>query len=970
LLITRVGFCSCILVLPLTAAGCNSAHAAPQSSAAQVAIVISERAQPLVRFGVEELRASIERKGGNVEIATTTPAARFRIAVAVEGDTLLGAFNENRLAVPDKSESFAISVPASGTVVVEGRDAVGAMYGAMELAEQLAGADSTDGLAKIRPLTKSPFLEVRGINTFLTAQGFDEPDSWYWSDGFWKGFFDMMARSRHNFLDLHGPFDVTVGWPNGFSYFVYLPDFPEVGVGRERAEKNLARFRQIIHMAAERGVKVGYMNYTAAAPIGPWKTGVFWKDERFAREPQPLLAGPRLERYTREVVEAFLKAVPELWMFGFRIGESGQPEDFYKQTYVEAVQNLPQSLNLYARTWIADPAKVRDIANLTRHHFYIEPKYNGEQLGLPYQAVLGGRAYPPSGSYEDYTNYPRDYKIIWQIRANGTHRVFHWGWPEFARRTVHSCKFGGGVGFSMEPMNAYYPQSDYLHNNASTDHKFYRWMHEQQWFWYLMWGRVAYDPDVSERVWTSEFGRRFGVQAGLLVYRALVESSKIVPFIYAYHNQGLDHQNMAPEFETGDHAEGVRNTIWQGNRLVPFGGSNDDFLAVGTLDRTAMVDPQTYVDSVLQNKPLAQMSPFEAGEYLGDAAKESERLVAEAEKSKPESRKEFDCIRMDVDAVAALGLYYRDRIASVTHLAFYQHTYHHPELTAAHESLESAIQNWDRLSDITEKHFGYVPELIRVRVYKFRWRDEGRGLGVDLEEINRLEADFKNLANHARHRAVIGHVPPVKTRPAAPLPLVVTFAAGGDDMRLHLSYRKPGETAFRHVPMKLENRFERTWAAEIPADAVVPGDLEYYFEAYGGILTGYGGTLQDRSPYCVRVVNDNLKPTIAHTPPTGQVRGETVLLTVRVEDNAKVRAVRVYFKRMPAWYGWLSINMEPFGSNLYRANVPLTSEGILYYFEAVNENGDVAHHPDFLKQTPYFVIDAWEDKSRASGGRP
>jgi hypothetical protein len=977
MLITRLGSCSCILVLPFIVAGRNSTQAAPQSPPAQVTIVISERAHPAVRFGVEELRASVDKRGSKVEIATKAPAARFRIAVGEQGDALLDPFGGNRLAVPDKAESFAISVLDSRTVVVEGRDATGAMYGAMELAEQIVWADGSDYLAKIRPLTKSPFLEVRGVNTFLTAQGFDEPDSWYWSDGFWKGFLDMMARSRHNFLDLHGPFDLTTGWPDGFSYFVYLPNFPEVGVGRERAERNLARFRQIIRMAAERGVKVGYMNYSAETPIGPWKTRVFWKDERFTREPQQILAEPRLEQYTREAVESFLKAVPELWMFGFRIGQSGQPEDFFKRTYVEAVKNLPQSLNLYARTWIADPAKVREIADLTRHRFYIEPKYNGEHLGLPYQSVLGGRDYPPSGSYEDYTNYPRNYSIIWQILANGTHRVFHWGWPDFARRTVRSCKFGGGSGFSMEPMNSYYPQTDYFHNNPGTDHRFYDWMYEQQWFWYSIWGRTGYDPDVSDRVWVNEFEHRFGTQAGPLVYRALIESSKIVPFVYAYHNQGLDHQNMAPEFETGDHAQGVRNTIWQGERLVPWGGSNKDFLAVGTLDRTAMVDPRTYVESVLQNKPLARMSPFEAGEYLGAAAKESERLITEAKGLNPGSQKEFDCIRMDVDAVAALGRYYRDRIASVTHLEFYQRTYHHPELTAAHAALESAIQNWDRLSDITEKHFGYIPDLIRMRVYKFYWRDEGRSLGVDLEEINRLEADFQDLSKYARiwpfpqHRAVIGHVPPVKTKPGEPLPLVATFASGGDDMRLHLFYRKPGETAFGELPLTLENRFERTWGGAIPADAVVPGDLEYYFEAYGGVWNGFGGTLQDRSPYCVRVTNDDLKPTIEHKPPTGPVRGNTVSLTVRIEDKAKVHAVRVYYKHTPAWYEWLSIDMEPAGSNLYRVNVPLTAEGILYYFEAVDENGNATHHPDFLKQTPYFVIDGWDAaRTYAPASRP
>ena len=65
-----------------------------------------------------------------------------------------------------------------------------------------------------------------------------------------------------------------------------------------------------------------------------------------------------MEEYTREaVISIFLKQLPELWMFGFRVGESGQPEDFYKKTYLAALAELPRSLNIYVRTWIAEPAK-------------------------------------------------------------------------------------------------------------------------------------------------------------------------------------------------------------------------------------------------------------------------------------------------------------------------------------------------------------------------------------------------------------------------------------------------------------------------------------------------------------------------------------------------------------------------------------------------------------------------------------
>lgn len=932
------------------------------SPAPAVDLVLSEKAPPAVKFGAELIRRALEEKTGlKIRIAPKPSPADLHIFLGRRGDEILASIAGDRLKAPGLPESYAILLPSAETIVIEGSDATGAMYGAQDLAEQVSWANGNDFGSQIKPVHKSPFLTIRGVNMFLTTQDIDEPDGAFWSDAFWTGFLDMMARDRYNFLDIHGPCEATsVEFPNGFSYFVSLPDFPEVGVGSERAGKNLARFRQMVRRAADRGIKVGYMNYVAAPPIGPWKTGRYGKDERWAPPPQKFLTGPRLEEYTRQAVASFLRQVPELWMFGFRVGESGQPEGFYKKTYLAALKDAPASLNLYVRTWIADPQEVREIAESTPHRLFIEPKYNGEHLGSPYQAALGGRQYPPSGSYEDYTNYPRHYSILWQIRAHGTHRVFYWGLPEFARRTVRSCKFGDGAGFSMESMNAYCPEADYLHNNPKTDHRFYKWMFEREWLWHLIWGRTAYDPEVSDRVWLSEFERRFGPEAGPRVYSALVESSKIVPFIYSYHNVGLDHQDFAPEFETGDHAFGARQRLWQGERLVPYGGNNDDFLRVGVLDRTAMASPVTYVDDFLKHLPSGRMTPFEAADYLGSAADASERHIHEAARSSPGSTKEFDCIRMDVEAVASLGRYYRDRILSVTHLEFYRRTYHHPELVAAYRDLQRAVEDWDRLSEVTDEHFGHVPETIRMGVNKFQWRDEGRSLGVDLDQINNMETEFHQLRERSweYRTTVIGHVPLFKVRPGEALKVTATYATEGpeDEQHVFLFYRNSRETAYTRVALRLEKRFERTWTGEIPGEKVVPGYLEYYFEADTGRWRQYGASLEHRPPYFVFVNENNSRPVISHNPPAAPVHDSAVAFSAEVQARAKISSVRLYYKRTPAYHEWVKIEMEGIGSDRYRARVPLTSEGILYYFEAIDEDGNAANYPDFLKRTPYFAI--------------
>lgn len=934
------------------------AGASSSSKNKAVRVVTQENAPAQLKIGAEAIERALKQKGFSVSADKASSPSKAEIVLEIED-----ASGKN--GAETKAESYQVST-SSTEVRVKASDATGAMYGAFDVAEQIESnpADpqrNRDPLAGIQSGAHSAYLEIRGENIFLTTQDINDSGSSFWSDKYWQIYLDMLARDRYNLLDIHGPCDaVSLDFPNAFAYFVSLPDFPDVGVGVERAAKNVARLRWIIQQAADRGIRVAYMNYEASAPIGPWRSRKFGVDDRWTPMPQEFLSGARLEQYTRDAVSSFLRGLPGLWMFGFRIGESGQPEDFYQKTYLAALAQAPSDLRIYLRTWVADPRKLRELTDSTNHRVYIEPKYNGEQLGLPYQAVQGGRQYPPSGSYEDYTNYPRKYSILWQIRAHGTNRVFHWAWPEFARRTVRSCKFGDGVGFSMESMNAYLPGSDFLHHNPKTDHHFYKWEIEREWAWHLVWGRTAYDPDVPQQVFVRAFANRFGLEAGPVIFNALVDSSKIVPFIFSYHNVGLDHQDFAPEFETGDHAFGSRSRLWQGTRLVPHGGNSDDFLRVTPLDRTAMADPASFTENYLQSVVTGKMSPFEAADYLDHAAKDSEEAAERAATLNPQSRQNFDCLKMDIDAVAWLGRYYRDRIRSVTHLAFYYKTYDHSELTEAHDYLSRAAADWDRLSDVTEEHFGYVPEYIRMGVKEFRWRDEGRSLGADLEQLDSLESDFSKLAKSDSYHIILGHTPPQRARPGQPLPVEVTFATQTDRPKVSLFYRNSEKADYTKIALKLENEVERRWTGEIPAQEVIPGFLEYYFEAVAEPWGPYGGTLEHRPPYHVPISGNDSKPVISFTAPQVSAGADQLRAEVHVAAKTKIAFVRAHYKPMPANNQWRTIEMQPANNDSYIAVLPVTSEGILYYFEAADADGNAVNYPNFLDATPYLPVNGWQ----------
>jgi hypothetical protein len=251
--------------------------------------VLPQDAAAPVRTGATVLSEALTKKGLLVKIGSESVPANLEVMVRV------GNAKQSSGRVPERPESYAISFSSNRHFIyVDSSDDAGSMYGEFDLAEQIAGAATNNWEHELKPISKSPFLEIRGVNMFLTVQDVDNSDGAFWSDDYWEKYLDTMARDRYNFLDIHGLCDaVTLTFPNGFSYFLSLPDFPEVGVGSERAAKNLARFRQVIQMAADRGIKVGYMNYEAPPPIGPWKTRRVGVDERWTQVMQEFLEGPR-----------------------------------------------------------------------------------------------------------------------------------------------------------------------------------------------------------------------------------------------------------------------------------------------------------------------------------------------------------------------------------------------------------------------------------------------------------------------------------------------------------------------------------------------------------------------------------------------------------------------------------------------------------------------------------------------------
>ena len=327
-----------------------------------------------------------------------------------EADIRVGIASDARPGIAE--QSFSIE-RLKTNVVIKAGGAIGAMYGLQELAEQILNGKKHGTWSRIAqgitPTTQQPLVEIRADNMFIHVYPLELNNL-----EMWRAYIDMLARNRFNLLDLHGAYDLrSTSFPNLYPMLVHVPDYPNIGNEQEQAT-NLASFKAIIAYAKSRGIKVSFMNYSANDGKGG------------AEKNAPSITGvppEKLADYTSKAVTLLIHELPELYMLGFRVGESGQDAAFYKNAYIKGVTDAGRAdLRLYTRSWQTTKDQLEPIAQVARAGFDIEIKYNGEQLGLPYQAMQGSNF--GSYSYQGYLNVPADYQIIWQVRANGTHRFW------------------------------------------------------------------------------------------------------------------------------------------------------------------------------------------------------------------------------------------------------------------------------------------------------------------------------------------------------------------------------------------------------------------------------------------------------------------------------------------------------------------------------------------------------------------
>jgi hypothetical protein len=653
--------------------------------------VSNEVGDAATEFGASQLRALSDPDIGPVSIAI---------------DPTIGA------------ESFEIRVSDGGTAIVGG-DSPGAMYGALEAAEQLTSSGA------IAPTTKRPYVPVRGLKFNLPVSGswYLTPDDlagsgWFWDLDYWQRFFDDAARNRYNVVSFWGA--------HPFAEMVHVPGYPEASTLDGGAlDARITFFRDVFQMAADRAIATFLVTWNIHLPAA------------FARHhgiPATGHDSPLVRDYMRRTLVACLTTYPMLTGLGTAAAEEmpGMDArgrlDWVRETYIAALQEAGRTTPFILRDWGAAPDEAATMLDEVRYAgpVYLDIKYNGEHMYSSPRHHITEEGW--------LSRERRPFRLLPHLR-NDDLVYFRWGDPSFARATLENIKSLGSIGY-VEGSEIDIPGPDEQHTEAEEPHVTWSFKFEKHWFRYMLWGRLGYDIDEPEARWISRFDQRFGDAVGADVFEALREVSRIAPLVTAYHWAFMDG-DWYPEGSIGSW-----NTSWElarpNYRRAMHYHDIMAYIFNSTIDGEYASIPEYLAGS-------KATGPLDVAAELASCSARSTEAIARARTGIDRSVEEFDCTAKDVEAYAALGCYYAAKLEGAVSLARLLFFGVEAERTSAVASLERALAAWQDLVAITEEH--YLPQDIFL-IGHFHWKDFTPDVERDIE-IARDARPFRQGSSYA-----------------------------------------------------------------------------------------------------------------------------------------------------------------------------------------------------------------------------
>jgi hypothetical protein len=660
-------------------------------SAAELTVVYDTRI-PQCGFAAGEIRAA----------STAAKSGALKITFEI-GREQLGA------------QAYRIERPGVDVVRVVGSDANGAMYGGLDIAEAIR----TSTLDSLKDSRHQPHIAQRGLKFNIpldlrTPSYTDCSDAAQanipemWEREFWTAFLDAMARHRYNVLSL---------WSlHPFPSLVKVPEFPEVAladVWRTRAklddafsfagndmvrpamladyevlkrmtiDDKIEFWRWVMQQAADRGIRVYFFTWNVFTFGAEGKHGIT-ND----------LGNEITRKYFRASVREMVKTYPLLAGLGITAGE-GMPqrmdsktkETWLWETYGEGVRDALKD----------DPQ--REFGMIHRFHWTAQSDilnafkdYPGPfEFSFKY-SVAHMYSIPNPPFIQPLLENLAPGTKTWLTVRNDDIYTFRFGDPAYAREYILNMPPADKMaGFYMGP-DGYVCGRDFLERHPSPGPR--PLVMEKQWYSFLLWGRLAYDPALPDSRFERLLAVRHPTASSAHLFRALQGASQVMP--------------LTTRFFWGD-----IDLKWYPEACLSHRRSKGFYTVRHFMEGTSMPGAEVlcirdWRTRLTARQPMAETTPLEIANALDGAVAETfaalETLREAAKKDSELNKTVNDC-----KALGWLGRYYAAKIRGACALALFDVNGDKLEREAAQRHLGDALSHWKQYAAIRDAH--YVPAL-------------------------------------------------------------------------------------------------------------------------------------------------------------------------------------------------------------------------------------------------------------------
>lgn len=602
-------------------------------------------------------------------------------------------------------ESYRTRVSSHGkelVVHIDAGDDDGVLYGAMDLLEQLR---STRTVANKQESARFPFRALKfnlpwvsyRAGTALSLHNETCRDL-----EFWESFLDMMVDNRFNTLTL---------WSlHPFHLMIQNSQYPEAC---NLSEQELAEWqefwRALFLMAKERGIETFIVNWNIFTSPAFAKHHAL---EAYLHEPSPDYFGPGddsqiIKDYMRTTVTQLIDTYPNLTGLGVSLGERdknlspAEREQFILDTFVAGMNEAKRKIRFIHRLPFSKGSQGSGAEGLTTEQL---TRKSIESLNLPTTVITEakfnwshGHSSPNlikihGGEMGDtYWNPPpTNYQIHWMVR-NEDFFALRWCEPDFIRRhiAVNGHDYVGGYYLGSE---CYIPAKDYMSQPPFVS----GYAFERQWLYYMAWGRLLYNPDLTDEFFIDACRQRYG-DAGPVLFAAMKRGSRMPLRLASMFDFSWDYTL---------YSEGFMSILAESNpeRLITV----EELCTRDTLDPD-FLSVVRFCELLREGKsvPQGKISPLMLADQLMDDAVTALALL------KPilinGNSTALTAELADAQAWAHLSLYFAEKLRAAVACQRFQHGNDREQGTIVVEALRRATEHWERLAAVTDPVYVEMP---------------------------------------------------------------------------------------------------------------------------------------------------------------------------------------------------------------------------------------------------------------------